>query len=116
MSKRSEMTRIVTTAVLLGSMLAGCSDIYYDRRDSVSFAAGDASASALATQMIDPWPAASADRSHASSGSVVAGAVGRYRTCQVVQPRPTSTQGTYNTGTQTAQLGCAPVAGGPNTK
>ncbi len=112
MPRRSDKTRIVATAVLLGSVLAGCSDMYYDRRDTVSFAAYDATAAAQAVQIIDPWPPASADRSHTSNGAVVAGAVERYRTCQVVQPRPTTTQGAYNTGTQGAQPGCTPAASG----
>ena len=52
-----------------GSLLAGCSDIYYDRRETVSFAANDAVASAQATQTIDPWPPASANRNIASNGA-----------------------------------------------
>jgi len=110
MPRRSDKIRIVASAVLLGSLLAGCSDLYYDRRDTVTFAANDAAAAAQATQTINPWPAASADRSHASNGAVVAGAVERYRTCQVIQPRPTTTQGSYNTGPQAPQLGCTPAA------
>ena len=112
MPRHSDKARIVTTAVLLGALLAGCSDIYYDRRETVSFAANDAVASAQATQIINPWPRASADRSHASSGSVVAGAIERYRNCQVVQPRPSTTAGTYNTVTPASQPGCAPGASG----
>ena len=113
MPRRSDKIRIVAGAVLLGTLLAGCSDIYYDRRDTVTFAANDATASAQATQIINPWPAASADRSHVSNGAVVAGAVERYRTCQVVQPRPTTTQGAYNTGSsQGAQPGCTPTPSG----
>jgi hypothetical protein len=117
MPLRSDRARIVTAAVLLGSALAGCSDIYYDRRETVSFAAGDASASAQATQIINPWPAASADRSHTSNGAVVAGAVERYRTCQVIQPKPTASQNTYNsngdsTQVPQSQLGCTPAAAG----
>jgi hypothetical protein len=108
MPRRSDKVRIVATAVLLGALLAGCSDIYYDRREGVTFAANDATATAQATQIINPWPTASADRSHTSSGSVVAGAITRYRTCQVVQPRPTTTQGTYNTTALPAQPGCEP--------
>ncbi len=115
MPRRSDKTRIVATAVLLGSVLAGCSDMYYDRRDTVTFAANDATATAQAVQTIDPWPAASADRSHTSSGAVVASAIERYRTCQVIQPRPTTTQGAYNSGTQSAQLGCTPVVAGSAT-
>lgn len=111
MPRRSDRIRIVAAAVLVGSLLAGCSDIYYDRRETVSFAANDATASAQATQIINPWPAASADRSHLSDGAVVAGAVERYRTCQVVQPRPTTTSGTYNTQATPPQPGCTPTSG-----
>ena len=41
MLRRGEVTRI-GAGLLLAAMLAGCSDIYYDRRDTVTFAAGDA--------------------------------------------------------------------------
>jgi hypothetical protein len=34
--------RTIATAVTLGAMLAGCSDIYLDRRETVSLGAGDA--------------------------------------------------------------------------
>jgi len=54
MPLRSEKTRVVMGAVLLASLLAGCSDIYYDRREPVSVAAGDATATAQAVQGIDP--------------------------------------------------------------
>ncbi len=97
--------------MLLAAMLAGCSDIYYDRRDTVSFAANDAVATALATQTIDPWPRASANRNIAANGVVVQSAVERYRTCQVIQPKGTSTSGTagYGTAPQAAQPGCTPA-------
>jgi hypothetical protein len=91
MPRRSDKTKIVAAAVLLGSVLAGCSDIYYDRRETVSFAAYDAVATAQATQTIDPWPAASANRNITSNGARVAGAIERYRTGQIIQPKGTGT-------------------------
>jgi len=112
MPRHSDKAKIVTTVVLLGALLAGCSDIYYDRRETVSFAANDAVASAQATQIINPWPRASADRGHTSSGPIVAGAIDRYRNCQVIQPRPSSTAGAYNTVALPAQPGCTPGASG----
>ena len=87
----SDKTRVVTVAMLLGSFLAGCSDLYYDRRDPVSFAADNAVATAQATQTIDPWPPASSNRSIASHGPRVAGAIERYRTGQIIQPKGTGT-------------------------
>ena len=111
---RSSETRLVRTlaAVTLLGVLAGCSDIYYDRRETVSFAAGDALASAQATQVIDPWPAASADRNVVSNGNRVAGAVERYRTCQIIQPKGTTTSSAGFGAAQTAQLGCTPAPAG----
>jgi hypothetical protein len=102
--------RAVAGAVLLGSILAGCSDLYYDRRETVSFAAHDATATAQAVQVIDPWPAAAYNRNIAYNGAHAAGAVERYRTCQVIQPQGSITSNAYGiaAGPPTAQLGCTP--------
>jgi hypothetical protein len=109
MLRRGDMTRI-GAGVLLATMLAGCSDLYYDRRDTVLFGANDAVATAVATQTIDPWPRASADRRIAANGVVVQSAVERYRTCQVIQPRGTSSSGNagYGNAPQATQPGCTP--------
>jgi hypothetical protein len=113
MSRRSEMLRI-GAGVLLAAMLAGCSDIYYDRRDTISFAANDAVATAMASQTIDPWPRGSKDRTVAANGVVVQSAIERYRTCQVIQPKGTLTSGSsgYASAQQTAQPGCTPQPAG----
>ncbi len=71
-----------------------------DRRETVSFAANDAAATAVATQMIDPWPAASANRNIASNGARVAGAVERYRTGQIILPKATNTSNTSGYGNE----------------
>jgi hypothetical protein len=110
MSCCSQKTRSIAAVVLLGSFLAGCSDIYYDRRETVSFAANDATASAQATQTIDPWPPASANRNIESNGARVAGAIERYRTGQIIPPRGMSTSGGYAAQAPSAQGG-----GGPST-
>jgi hypothetical protein len=109
MLRRGDMTRI-GAGVLLATMLAGCSDLYYDRRDTGSCGANDAVATAVATQTIDPWPRASADRRIAANGVVVQSAVERYRTCQVIQPRGTSSSGNagYGNAPQATQPGCTP--------
>jgi hypothetical protein len=111
MPRRADMTGIGTrigAAMLLAAMLAGCSDLYYDRRDTVSFAANDAMATALAAQVIDPWPAASANRNIAANGVVVQSAIERYRTCQVIQPKGTSSSGSYGNAPIATQPGCTP--------
>ena len=49
--------RVATLGVVIAStVLAGCSDIYYDRRETVASGAADAVASNMAVQTVDPWP------------------------------------------------------------
>ena len=115
MPRHSNKTRTVAAAVLLGSLLAGCSDIYYDRRETVSFAAGEASATALATQTIDPWPPASANRASLANGERVAGAIARYRTGRIIQPQGTSSSSTYASAPQTQQGGGAATTAGASS-
>jgi hypothetical protein len=109
MSRRSEMMTRIGAGVLLAVTLTGCSDLYYDRRETVSFGANDAIATALATQTVDPWPPASANRNIAANGVVVQSAVERYRTCQVIQPKGTSSTGSFGSAQQATQPGCTPA-------
>ncbi|HEY4890297.1 MAG TPA: hypothetical protein VII10_01275, partial [Reyranella sp.] len=64
---------------------------------------------ALATQTVDPWPPASANRNIAANGVVVQSAVERYRTCQVIQPKGTSSTGSFGSAQQATQPGCTPA-------
>jgi len=57
--------------------------MYLDRRDTVSFAAGDAVASNKVTHMIDPWPVRAGDRNIPTDGERAAAAAERYRTNRV---------------------------------
>jgi hypothetical protein len=82
------------------SLTAGCSDIYYDRRDSVSLAAGDAVATNIATHTIDVWPPEAGETQIVSNGVKIQGAVERYRTNKVTPP----------VGTGTSSVGYQPVA------
>jgi hypothetical protein len=115
MPRRSDKTRSVVAAVLLASVLAGCSDIYYDRRETVSFAANDAMASAHATQVVDPWPAPSANRNIAFNGPRVAGAIERYRTGRIIEPKGTGTSSGYASAPQTQQGGGAASTAGASS-
>ena len=72
-------------------MLGACTDMYHDRRDAVSFAAGDAVAANKVTHMVDPWPARAGDRNIAHSGERMAAAAERYRTNKVTPLASTST-------------------------
>ena len=66
------VTRTIVATVLLGAMLGGCSEYYFDRRDTITLYSGDAVATNRVTQMIDPWPAASGRRNIAYSGEKAA--------------------------------------------
>ncbi len=75
--------RTIVTAAMLGAMLAGCSDIYFDRRETIALGAGDALAANAVEQMVDPWPAHSGDVRIPGNGQRVQCAVERYRTGKV---------------------------------
>jgi len=76
---------------LVAPLIGACTDMYLDRRDSVSFGAGDAVAVNKITQMIDPWPPYAGNRSIAFDGERMAAAAERYRTNKVT---PLSTAAT----------------------
>lgn len=78
--------RFLVAAIALSVPLAGCSDIYFDRREHIVPYAGDAMASNRVTHMVDPWPAASANRNIAFNGEVMQHAVERYRQGRVIPP------------------------------
>jgi hypothetical protein len=47
---------ILVLTMAAGTMLAGCPDIYFDRRETVALGACDHIAADEAAQVIDPWP------------------------------------------------------------
>ena len=113
-------TRTIVATALLGAMLGGCSEYYYDRRDGITLYSGDAVATNRVTQMIDPWPAASGNRNIAYSGEKAATAAERYRTGRVIPPvNATTSSAAYVAAQQQAQSTAnnqAPVnAGGNNS-
>jgi hypothetical protein len=77
---------LALTALALSCALSGCSDIYFDRRETVVPTAGDAKAINQVTMMVDPWPPYSANRNIAFNGERLQGAVERYRTHSVIRP------------------------------
>jgi hypothetical protein len=89
MSSKSRIERFVrflTSVVALGATLGGCSDLYYDRRETVSLGANDANLSNQVTQMVDPWPRNSGNRDIAFNGERMQAAAERYRTHKVIRP------------------------------
>jgi hypothetical protein len=78
--------RAVAAAVMLGALVAGCSDIYFDRRETVSLGAGDAVAANEVEQMVDPWPRYSNNKNLTFNGERMQRAVECYRIDKVTQP------------------------------
>ena len=77
---------------LAATMLLGaCTDMYHDRRDGVSFGAGNAVAANKVTHMVDPWPVRAGDRNIAFDGERMADAAERYRTGKVTPLASAST-------------------------
>jgi len=70
-------------ALAATTLLGACTDMYLDRRDTVSFGAGDAVAAKKVTHMVDPWPLRAGDRSIMHDGERMATAAERYRTDKV---------------------------------
>jgi len=113
-------TRTIIATALLGAMLGGCSEYYFDRRDTITLYSGDAVATNRVTQMIDPWPVASGRRNIAYNGQKAATAAERYRTGRVIPPvNATTSSAAYVAAQQQAQSTAnnqAPVnAGGNNS-
>jgi hypothetical protein len=85
-------TDCVKIAALVSTLFLGaCTDMYLDRRDTVSFGAGDAVAANKAIQTIDPWPAYAGRTEIAYDGERAAAAAERYRTNKVTPLRAMGT-------------------------
>jgi hypothetical protein len=98
--------RAGAAAVLLGTaLLAGCSDIYMDHRDSISFTAGDAVEANKVAQIYDPWPQRSRNVNYAANGQRMQSAVERYRNNLVTPPVSPMALQTGNPSTTASQTG-----------
>ena len=53
---RTSVKRTAAAALVAGTILGGCSDIYYDRRETIALGADDAVAGNRAIHTLDPWP------------------------------------------------------------
>jgi hypothetical protein len=78
--------RAVAATVLLGALLGGCSDVYFDRRETIALGAGDAVAANQVEQMVDPWPPYSSNKNLTFNGERMQRAVECYRIDKVTQP------------------------------
>jgi len=89
---------------MLGTLLTGCSDIYFDRRETIALHAGDAMATNRVTHTIDPWSRASGNRNIAFNGEKMQTAVERYRTNRIIPPvNATTSSVAYTQAQQAAQ-------------
>jgi hypothetical protein len=95
--------RALAAIIGLGAIVGGCSDIYYDRRETVLFGADNAVAANIAVQTVDPWPPGSANRNASTNGEVVAAAIERYRTGRVFMPMGNGTSSSYQQQQQQQQ-------------
>ena len=102
MSRFPRKIKLGACALAAATALAGCSDLYLDRRESISLAAGDDTYSNQVTQMVDPWPANSANRNISHDGTKMSSAVERYRTNKVTPPQGTTTSSAGYSGSSTA--------------
>jgi hypothetical protein len=103
MSKTKAIGWVVAATLVAGTTLSGCSDIYYDRRETISLGADDAVSSNRVTHMVDPWPAYSANRNLAFNGERIQAAAQRYRENKVTVPvSATTSSGTYQQQQQAA--------------
>lgn len=118
---RRNPAAIMMPAILLGFMLGGCSEHYFDRRDTVTLYSGEAMAANRVTHTIDPWPPYSGQTRLVYSGEKAAVASERYRTGRVIPPANALTSSTYNQAAQQAQQAAnsqaasAPNAGASNS-
>jgi hypothetical protein len=86
LSRSETKLRVIAPVLAGGMLLAGCSDLYFDRRETISPAAGDALATNRVTQMVDPWSPASANKNIAFNGEKMQTAVERYRQGRIIPP------------------------------
>jgi hypothetical protein len=79
-SKSLAARSLAVLALAATTLLGACTDMYLDRRDTVSFGAGDAVAVNKVTHMVDPWPVRAGDRNIPHDGERMQAAAERYRT------------------------------------
>ncbi len=107
MQRSNNMLRALALATLLAA-LAGCSD-YLDRRDTIALSGGNSVATNEVSQMVDPWPRASADKNIGFNGAKMESAVERYRTGRVIPPQGIGTSNNYQQQGSNNQNNAAPV-------
>ena len=98
-SRTERSHKTLAAIIAFGALLGGCSDIYYDRRETVALGADDHIASNRVAQMVDPWPVYVGDKNIAFNGQRMQAAVERYRYGKIIPPvNATTTSMTHSAG------------------
>jgi hypothetical protein len=93
----------------------GCSDIYFDRRETVALGADDHIAVNRVAQMVDPWPYNVANKNIAFSGDRIQPGVERYRRHEIIRPvSPITSSMTQQQIPLTTEAVTTPVQGTPS--
>ena len=115
-------TKGVAAVVVIAAAVAGCSEMYYDRRETVVPGSGDALAANKVTQTIDPWSRASTNNRIAANGQLMQAAQDRYNRGKVITPvLPTQASKDYQQAQSQAATGASTSAApavavkGPNS-
>jgi hypothetical protein len=96
-------TKGIAVVVVIASAVAGCAEIYYDRRETVGAGSGDAVATNKVAQMVDPWSPASANNRIGFNGQLMQSAQDRYNRGKVITPvLPTQASRDYQQAQQQA--------------
>ena len=109
-ANNGRVIRWFAPALFAMGTLAGCADadLYFDRRETISFHAGDAVASNIAVQTVDPWPRVAGNRNIPANGDRMQAAGERYRTGKTTPLKALSTSSVEFSGTPGG--GAAPAA------
>src|SRR5262249_18677678 len=95
---------IVIAVALSAFFLSGCSDLYVDRRETISPLAGDSLNVNRVAQAVDPWSRASENKNIAFNGEKMQTASERYRMGRVIAPvNATTSSLSYSQAAQAAQ-------------
>jgi hypothetical protein len=89
--KAQGIVRTLTVGTMLAAGLAGCSDLYFARRDTIALSGGDSIAANAVEQMYDPWPRNSDNPNIAFNGQKMQMAIERYRNNKVTPPTDPTT-------------------------
>jgi hypothetical protein len=109
------MRKSLLTIGIIANLLSACSDIYYDRRETVALGADDHIATNMALQMVDPWPRYVGNKNLAFNGERMQAAVECYRhNPRVIVPVSPNTTGLQQQqALQAAGTTCPPLQAAP---